>query len=226
MFKGFLGKAYGRVGRLFDRETIKQNPVRYWEKRARDFGQRAVLNLGHSEAEFKMVTEWQKKEIYPYFVASLAGNERVILDLGCGPARFTGDLAAMIQGKAIGVDIISEFIKMAPKRGNAEFLTMQEGKIPLPDTSVDIVWVCLVLGGLKGEVLERTVDDIDRVLKPGGLLFLVENTSEIPDASHWFYRQAPQYKTLCSFANLKHLSDYFDMGERISILAGRKLNGQ
>jgi ubiquinone/menaquinone biosynthesis C-methylase UbiE len=100
---------------------------------------------------------------------------------------------------------------------------MKGGNIPLPDKSVDVIWVCLVLGCIKGRLLKKSVSEMARVLKDGGLVFLVENTQEQEDTEYWAYRQFDEYKRLLAFVKLTHLHDYFDVGERISIMAGRKL---
>lgn len=59
------------------------------------------------------------------------------------------------------------------------------------------------------------------MLRRGGLLFLVENTTSGTGAPHWKYRSVETYRGLCDFAALKHLDDYRDLGETISLLAGR-----
>jgi SAM-dependent methyltransferase len=195
----------------------------YWQKRAKRYGKRAVLNLAHSNAEFEIVTTLQRQEIFPYFLKMLRGNERLILDLGCGPGRFTQELAVITQAKAIGVDPIPEFLKMAPKSQEVEYRLMKENIIPLPSCSVDIAWVCLVLGGLSGSVLDRIVVEIKRVLKPDGLIFLVENTSLKPDVEHWKFRNFANYQLLFSEFSLQHLHDYIDLDEKISIMAARRI---
>ncbi|NEO41400.1 MAG: class I SAM-dependent methyltransferase [Moorea sp. SIOASIH] len=198
--------------------------MEYWKKRANKYGKRSVLNIGHSNAEFEAVTEKQKREILPYLRQSLKGDEKLILDFGCGPGRFTIDLASTIGGKAIGVDPIEALLEIAPKDKTVEYKLMEEGQIPLPDNSVDVVWVCLVLGGIKSPVLERTTEEIIRVLKDDGLLFLVENTSNKPDTQQWFFRSKINYNKMFKSVLLVHLHDYFDLGECISIMAGRKSN--
>lgn len=194
----------------------------YWRSRARAFGKRSVLHLGHPEEDFDRVTEAQKAEIFPFLKAALDGSERIALDYGCGPGRFTRDLAALTRGSAVGVDLVPEFFDLAPKDAAVRFDLIRNGVIPLPEAYVDLVWVCLVLGGIQGRALVKTVAEIGRVLRPGGLLFLVENTSELPDAEHWHYRPVSAYQKLFPFAKLTHVHDYYDLSERISILAGRK----
>ena len=45
--------------------------------------------------------------------------------------------------------------------------------LPASAASIDAVWICLVLGGLRDDALAQTVSEIDRVLKPNGLLCLI-----------------------------------------------------
>lgn len=194
----------------------------YWQRRAHELGPRSVLNLGHPETEYEAVTERQKDEIFPHFLRSLRGDERLVLDLGCGPGRFTPDLAALVGGRAIGMDIVEAYLQAAPKNAQVEYRLIREGFLELSDSHVDVVWVCLVLGGIKEPALGRTAAEIVRVLKPGGLLFLAENTSDMEDAPHWAFRTFGEHQHLFPSVPLAHLSDYFDLGERISIMAGRK----
>jgi len=194
----------------------------YWTDRARKFGRRSVLNLSHGEDEYEEVTRRQKEEIFPYLRSVLSGHENTILDFGCGPGRFTPELALIISGKAIGVDIVPELISCAPPDKDTDYLVMEEGTVPLPNESVDVIWCCLVLGGIKGIVLDRTLREMQRVLKWNGVLFLVENTAEEMSVEHWAFRQFNEYKELCRFAPLERLHDYEDLGQRITVMAGRK----
>ncbi len=199
------------------------NQERYWQQRAAEYGRRAVLNLGHAEEEFDQVTEHQWKELIPYLQPLLIGDEKLILDFGCGPGRFTAELARLIGGKAIGVDPISHFIELAPKHSFVEYRAMRDGEIPVSSESVDVVWICLVLGGVvKDRLLIKTLAEINRVLRKDGLLFLVENTTVKSNGGHWVFRSTDEYIDMFPFMKLVHLHDYFDLGERISIMAGRK----
>jgi len=210
----------------FKRFVFRNNAILpgmdYWNKRVAQYGKRSVFNIAHTEDELEKITERQKKEIFPYFVSSLEGTEKTVLDFGCGFGRFTPDLARMICGDAVGVDPIPALIEMARPRTNVAYRVMEGGVIPLPDEHFDIVWICLVLGGLTGGALKIEIAEIDRVLKKGGLLFIIENTSKKKNVPHWTYRQFDEYRTLLPFVALRHLHDYFDLEEQISIMAGRK----
>lgn len=194
----------------------------YWEDRARRYGARAALHLGHPASEVDAVTRRQRERLLPALSALLRGDERLALDFGCGPGRFTPDLARRV-GSAIGVDPIERLLALAPSDPDVEYRLLRGGRIPVADAEVDVAWVCLVLGGLRDEELEQAGAELRRVLAPGGLLFLVENTSERCDAPHWRFRSCEAYRTRLAWARLELLGEYDDLGERVSILAGRRL---
>ena len=197
--------------------------IEYWEHRARQYGKRAVLNIGHSYDQISMVTQTQKETIFPLLKKKLNGKEKTILDYGCGTGRFTYDLANIIGGAAVGVDPIQSLLDLAPKNENVEYKRIVNGVIPINAESFDVVWVCLVLGGIiSNKDLVDTTREINRVLKNGGLLVLVENTTNIKDGEYWKFRSIDQYQQLFDFVDLSHEADYYDLDEKISILMGRK----
>jgi len=155
------------------------------------------------------------------FRAALRGDERLILDFGCGPGRFTGDLAEMINGRAIGVDPIRNLLDLGLPHPSVEYRLMLEGRIPLESASVDAVWICLVLGGIHGQTLEATVSELRRVMKSTALLFLVENTTTGAGDAFWACRSVDTYRSLLAPISLTHVGDYHDLGERISVMVGR-----
>jgi SAM-dependent methyltransferase len=219
--RNHLSVAVAAAGRWIGRH--RRRPHAYWERRARAHGARAVLNLAHPPAAFEAITRRQKELLLPLFRESLHGEERTVLDFGCGPGRFTDDLAQLVQGRAVGVDPVTHFFPLAPPSLRTEFVPLHDGRIPCPPDFFDAVWICLVLGGLDDATQDAAVAEIHRVLRPGGLLFLVENTSPLSDGEHWRFRSVERYRQLFSFAPLDHLGDYDDLGERISVLRGYKL---
>jgi SAM-dependent methyltransferase len=209
--------------RLRRAQETSRSPQEYWERRTRLLGRRAVFNASHSDADLERVTDAQKDALYPHLQSRLRGHERVVLDLGCGPGRFSADLADLVGGRTIGLDTTRALLELAPPSSRVEYRQMPEGRIPLPDSSVDLVWIVLVLGGItQHEVLSQTVAETRRVLADGGLLFLAENTSDKPDTDHWSYRSVDAYVHLFPEFQLRHVDDYFDLDDRISVLIGRK----
>jgi SAM-dependent methyltransferase len=198
--------------------------IEYWNQRAKEHGYRSVLNLGHSYDEIEKVTEQQREVLFPILKEILKATDRLILDFGCGTGRFTKSLADLIHGRAVGIDPIEELIKLAPHNSNVEYKKLPlNGVIPLDSESIDVVWICLVLGGITNEKkLLKTICEISRVLKDDGRLILVENTCEKSSSKYWKFRSIHEYQLLFVDFKLRHLTDYYDMGERISVFIGHK----
>jgi SAM-dependent methyltransferase len=196
----------------------------YWRRRARQHGERAVFNCSHDSGQLEAVTRRQKAVLYPLLKGQLRGGEGVALDLGCGSGRFTPDLAEILRGRAIGVDPVAELIALAAEHPDVEYKVMKPGQIPLPQASADVVWICLVLGGIrKPRLLRKTVAEVERVLRPGGLLFAVENIASLPDARRWAFRSADEYCRLFPSIPLEAIGGYDDLGEPIAVFAGRRI---
>ena len=206
----------GLVARTFGDETQA-----FWESRVSRYGRRAAIHLGHAEAEFDEVTAQQSRDLLPLLARLLDGTERTVVDFGCGPGRFTASLAQLVKGRAIGVDVVPAFLQMAPRAPNIEYRIMRGADTGLPTGVADVVWVCLVLGGLKNRGLRRTVEEISRLLRPGGLMFLVENTTDGLGPPHWTFRSVDDYRAMFPQIALEAYGDLTDLGERNSILAGR-----
>jgi len=222
--KTLVRQIYNKVWETLGFSRKRLPVIQYWEKRAKQYGKRSVFNIGHSKNEMETITKMQKYQIFPLFRKQLTGNENIVIDFGCGTGRFTCDLAQIIDGKAIGLDPIQYLLDLAKEEKciNVEYRTMSEGKIPVASDSADIIWICLVLGGIVDQnVLKDTVLEMQRVLKEKGLIFLVENTTNGNDGDYWKYRSIEFYQSLFDYVDLKHISDYMDMGETISIMAGR-----
>lgn len=199
--------------------------IDYWTNRAREHGARAVMNLGFDDAACEAATRQQRDTLFALLRPHLRGDEQVALDLGCGPGRFTAALADLIGGRAIGVEPVRALLDMAPPppHERVEYRLMRPGELPVESASIDLAWICLVLGGITTcVILDQTLCELFRVLKPGALIFLAENTSPLRDHAHWKYRSVGAYRAMFPFAELAQVGEYDERGERISVLAGRK----
>lgn len=199
------------------------NLTDYWRGRARQYGKRSVLNMAHGEEEFDAVTDYQKQLLFPLLKSELNGSEATMLDFGCGPGRFTSGLAELIGGSAIGVDITPELLELAPKSPSVSYQCIGTGTLPFPDSSFDVVWSCLVLGAIPDGQVEQSIAEIERVLRPGGLFFYVESTANAANLHYFYFRDEDTYIRLAAFCNPRKLGNYEDMGQTITIFAGKKL---
>jgi SAM-dependent methyltransferase len=186
-------------------------------------GVRAVLNAGISEDEVAKLTELQERTLLPILEEELQGNERLVLDFGCGPGRFTPRLAELIRGRAIGIDPVESLLQLAPRRPDVAYRVMSPGRIPLEDADADVVWICLVLGGVTDPaLLEQTIAEIERVLRPNGVLLLAECTNSKPDATYWHYRSIEEYQRMFKSVELIDRGHYMELDNRVSVLVGRR----
>ena len=209
---------------------------REWDTRVESLGvDRAVFHLRHRTPEaLAAITKLQEDAILPIFERQLepllTGAEVTALDFGCGIGRWTPYLAATC-GKVIGVDPTAQFLEYAkehsPLDPPSEYRLYHNGRIPMEDGEADVVWACMVLSTvLDDAMLAATIAEIDRVLKPGGLMFLVDNTWGVgkPVRSRWsMSRTVIEYQAaFAKVATLVEYGHYVDLGETNTIMAGRK----
>ena len=93
-----------------------------------------------------------------------------VLDFGCGSGVFVDELAK--QGyQAYGLDISEEAIKFGMLQGVKNLNVIDSHKVDFPDDTFDTVFVLDVLEHLEDE--KWALDEIRRVLKPGGVAIIM-----------------------------------------------------
>lgn len=202
--------------------------VAYWRARARALGDRAVLSTDHDGA-VDAVTAGHRARLLPELAALLplapaTGGSRVVLDLGCGSGRLTGDLAALAGG-AIGVDPVAELLALAPAAPGVEYRQLQDpaGPLPLADGEVAAAFTCLVLGGVgDADALRAVGDELERVLAPCGIVVIAESVSETAPLEHWTFRSVADYAAALPWAGIQEVARFDDAGDAVSVMAGRK----
>jgi len=107
-----------------------------------------------------------------------------VLDVGCGTGYAVLKLASILsEGEACGIDISSEMIERARTKipdileGKVEFRQASSDNIPYPNAAFDHVLCTNSFHHYPDPI--KTLKEIQRVLKPGGQIVIVENASDL-----------------------------------------------
>ncbi|WEA46136.1 class I SAM-dependent methyltransferase [Priestia aryabhattai] len=97
-----------------------------------------------------------------------------ILDYGCGYGRTLLELRSYDYNHLHGVDFSEEMIKRAKSHDSEiDFQVIQSGKLPFSNDSLDAVLLFAVLTCVyKDEEQNAILNEIKRVLKPGGIIYI------------------------------------------------------
>lgn len=117
-------------------------------------------------------TAISEKFLYPKILSLLADHfgsmeNAAALDLGCGGGRLMERLREK-GAKPIGIDISSELLKMARKK-SLDVIQGSIHQLPFPNESFDIVVSNFTLLYLPPDGQEKTLKEVYRVLKRGGV---------------------------------------------------------
>jgi len=111
----------------------------------------------------------------------------VVLDVGTGAGFYLPYISKLVQdqGKVYAIDISQEAVDYAKNKvkelglKNVEVLKSEENYIPLPDNTVDFVYMAFVFHELEDPV--RFLKELERVSKPMGYLALIDWKKEERD---------------------------------------------
>ena len=195
----------------------------YWAARHFFFGQRAVYNLSHQNSRLEEVASLQfGVAVDAMDKLKLAQIER-ILDFGSGANRYSWRLVQRFNCPVVAVDILDSYAHYYAGIKGVEYHCAQNQRLPVPDQTIDLIWCFLVLGGLPDDSLPGVVLEFERVLRPGGMILLVENVTKQPDAKHWSFRSVDRYCALFQHADATRIGGFRDLNEDVAIIAVRPL---
>ena len=134
-----------------------------------------------------------------------------VLDYGCGVGRWTLWFAQQVH-HVVGVDISPKMVEVARQAAdeagirNVEHHVIDDLPLPFRDGMFDLVNVVWVLRYITdGDELTRTVQEICRVIRPGGYVTLIElttrgepvfKTHDDESSAPRVYRRWEQYQSL------------------------------
>lgn len=133
-----------------------------------------------------------------------------ILDLGCGPGRYSKILTSK-GAKVIGIDNSKTSIDLARLEApNAEFLVGDIEKLPFANGEFDVVISTLVIGHL--ESWKRVLSEANRVLKKDGIfVFSIHNPiKEVMEKEIWKGRK---FRVIKNYFKEKSIIDTWGIGK-------------
>ncbi|KAB2350792.1 class I SAM-dependent methyltransferase [Actinomadura rudentiformis] len=117
-----------------------------------------------------------------------------VLDLGCGTG-FHLPMFARDAAKVVGVEPHSGLAAAARRRvADIPNVTVRVGAaqaLPLPDASIDVVHVRWAY--FFGPGCEPGLAELDRVVRRGGAIFIIDNDATRSTFGGWFRRGLPSY---------------------------------
>ncbi len=144
-------------------------------------------------------------------------TDKRVLDAGCGKGRFARVLREQYPGADIwGLDISEEMLKFVP--AGIRRLAGSMTALPVADSAFDAVYATESLE--HAIQIEHAVDEMCRVLKPGGKLAIIDKNAE-----HWGKLETPAWEKWFDRRDLERLlkrhcrevrSDYLSYWEDVA----------
>lgn len=116
----------------------------------------------------------RKRTVFNLLDKLISDKNKTVLDIGCGIGNYLEDLHK--RGHKInGIDIAENMLQTSKERLKKYFefpplCRTDIENLPFPDNQFDVVFCVGVLEYLKSDV--KSIEEISRVLRPKGLLFL------------------------------------------------------
>ncbi len=182
-------------------QVYRQKSLEYWDNVHKEYD-RATIK----------VDDWLEK-----FDDIIMGTQKPILDLGCGGGNDT--LYLISKGKQViscdqSPSAINNIRKNFPEVYDAKCFNMLDG-LPFEDEAFDVVIADLCLHYFLKSDTEKILNDIRRILTPGGQLILRVNSindvlhgaGQGPEIEHHVFEM--EGKTIKRFFNEEDIRSFF-----------------
>lgn len=133
---------------------------------------------GRKQAEGVLTNDYYEHFYTAHFGLDTAFyNNKVILDIGCGP-RGSLEWASMAS-RRIGLDpLAKEYLRIGADQHRMEYMDSPSERIPLEDAECDAVFSFNSLDHV--EDVDRTLGEIKRIVRQGGLFLLLVEVNHPP----------------------------------------------
>ncbi|GGK08523.1 methyltransferase type 11 [Lentibacillus kapialis] len=128
----------------------------------------------------KLVSQERKAQLQPEKIIDhlKVSNDDTVADLGAGPGLFSIPLARLTERDVYAVDIEPEMLERLQQNaekediGNIQTVVSDLENVNLPDNSVTRVLNAFVIHEVGS--IDRTINEMKRILKAGGYLLLMD----------------------------------------------------
>ncbi len=136
-----------------------------------------AMTIDMTQVDFWDRAADSKTFTHPLNLAPLAeflAPDATLLDYGCGQGRLCGQLKLAGYSNLSGVDFSPAMIAKARHSfPDIAFEVLNESGLPIPASTVDCVLLFAVLTCIPDDSAQlAVVEELERVLKPGGILYL------------------------------------------------------
>ncbi len=147
-------------------------------------------NFGVLSASYDTARRGYPQEVYSYLKSFIAGTSRTTLDIGCGTGLSTRELKE--NGFSVtGVDKDKSMIEVAQKHNSdITYIVAPAEALPFESESFNIV---TAFTSFHWFTHEKAVNEIKRVLKPGGIFFAALKDNRYDEKSS---AQQTEYKAI------------------------------
>ena len=152
--------------------------TRYWDERPVN---RPSWKQGWTEEQGRAEAAERWGRMESHLLRLRRPTDVTMLDFGCGDGRFSRFLADAGL-KIHAVDVAPKRVAVAKSecalRGHDVVVHLVErGQLPFPDASLDGLFTNVVLLHIPDDEFDATAAELRRVLKPGALVLMCENTT-------------------------------------------------
>jgi SAM-dependent methyltransferase len=124
------------------------------------------------------------RDILQYAITKYAPANPAILDAGCGTGKNVEFLTSLGYVNVQGFDYSANAIEFCKQRGLEQLQQADITAIPYPAELFDVVFCMDVLGSLAAAERTMAVNELYRVLKPGGIIISNSAALEIFRSQH------------------------------------------
>ena len=170
-------------------------------------GNSSVFGNQISLSEQKKITDIHEKILFKCLDGNIELGSNV-LDFGCGYGRFSDFFVKKLNCNYIGVENSEFFLKNFHNSKNKTFLSfdgLKDNKTY--ENYFDLLFVFAVFGGFKKNKASNIFQILEKKVKPGGKIFVVEAISNKEVEDEWSFRTEEYYKNL--FNNFNISTEYY-----------------